>query len=220
MEQQMALHYILMADVVGSHSIDSQQLQANFKKLVAHCNESIGEQILSPFTITLGDEFQGVAKSLKGVLESIFYLEENGIRRGYDFKLRYIAHYGEIQTKLNRKIAYEMLGPGLTFARGMLSDKRRDRPRFLFMLENDYLSNNLNRLGKILESLTDRWKVKDFPLISEMLSNHNNKEVGLKHKKNRSQVWKRRKQLFIEEYQLLKSSIFDLEKINKRDANL
>lgn len=210
----MALHYILMADVVQSHSLDARQLQADFKHLVAHCNETLKPQILSPYTITLGDEFQGVAKSLTGIIESIFWLEENVIRNGYAFKLRYIAHYGEIQTKLNRKIAYEMLGPGLTFARSMLADKRRDRPRFLFVVQNEFLSNNLTRSGKILESMTDRWKAIDYRLISDMISNQNNQEVGNNRNKNRSQIWKRRKQLFIEEYQLLKGVMTDLAEFN------
>jgi len=37
-----------------------------------------------------------------------------------------------------------------------------------------------------------------------MISEQNNKEVAAKHGKNRSQIWKRRKHLLIEEYKLIK----------------
>jgi hypothetical protein len=43
-----------------------------------------------------------------------------------------------------------------------------------------------------------------------MLSDQNNEEVAAKHGKNRSQIWKRRKYLLIEEYRLTKAVVLDL----------
>jgi hypothetical protein len=43
-----------------------------------------------------------------------------------------------------------------------------------------------------------------------MLQNENNEEVAIKHKKNRSQIWKRRKTLLITEYKALKQVILGI----------
>ena len=198
-----------MGDVVKSREQDPMELADSFKSLIASCNWNLKQQILSPYTITLGDEFQGVASSLRGLLDSIFYLEEARIKQCYSFNVRFVAHYGEIGTPLNTEIAYAMMGPGLTRARELLSVKRRSRPRFIFDLSDSWHENDLNRLFLVLDGITERWNVADYPLISNMLTHAGDGEVGAIHNKNRSQIWKRRKHLFIEEYKLLKAVICD-----------
>ena len=198
-----------MGDVIKSREQDPPELVESFKSLIASCNRNLKQQILSPYTITLGDEFQGVAASLRGLLESIFYLEEARIKQCYSFKIRFVAHYGEIATPLNTKIAYAMMGPGLTWARELLSVKRRSRPRFVFDLADSWHEQELNRLFRVLDGITERWKVVDYPLISNMLTDASDGEVGAIHKKNRSQISKRRRHLLTEEYKLLKAVICD-----------
>ncbi|MDR4503302.1 MAG: SatD family protein [Candidatus Scalindua sp.] len=208
----MENYYILMADVVASRRHRGNTLSRDLKQLVASCTTNLASGILSPYTVTLGDEFQGVAKSLHSALESIFYFEETTLKENIRFKLRYVLHYGRIETRLNRKIAHGMMGTGLTRTRELLNQKRRGSPRFLFELANNMLSNQLNRLFRVFDSLITGWREKDYLLISDMLENDNNEEVGARHEKNRSQIWKRRKHLRIEEYKILKEVVFDLIK--------
>ncbi len=91
-----------------------------------------------------------------------------------------------------------------------MTDKRRGQPRFQFDLPDKGLAENLTRLCRVIDGLIDRWDRRDFPLISDMLSEQNDEEVAGKHGKNRSQIWKRRKHLLIEEYKLTKAVVFDL----------
>lgn len=206
----MAQHFILMGDVIGSREFDATKLQQELNTLLSACNDDLKADILSPYTTTLGDEFQGIARSLNGAARSIFYLEEQRIKNQYAFQVRYVAHFGEIQTSINTEIAYGMMGPGLTKARAFLTDKRRGRPRFYFDLPDKSLAENLNRLCSIIEALTERWNRGDYSLIVDMISEQNNEEVAAKHGKNRSQIWKRRKNLLIEEYKLIKAVVLDL----------
>ncbi|MDR9416268.1 MAG: SatD family protein [Gracilimonas sp.] len=200
--------YILMGDVVSSKDYDSNTLQKQLRTLTDHCNETLKEELLSPYTITLGDEFQGIPDSLKTSIKTLFFYEEQCLRLSLDFKLHYVIHFGKIETEINPDIAYEMMGPGLTRARELLSTKKRDRKRFQFLLENETLSLQLNRLFEVLDSIIQSWKQDDFSLILDMIHNENNAEVGEKHGKNRDQIWKRRKTLMIHEYNLLKQVIF------------
>lgn len=199
--------------MVGSTKYTPQALCHTFTQLVSSCNTDLGPGICSPYTVTLGDEFQGVAKSLESAVESIFYFEEAMLRRVLDYKLRYVLHYGIIDTPLNRRIAHGMMGAGLTRARQLLNQKRRARHRFLFELSDKHLTNQLNRLFSVVASLTAQWRPKDYPLIVDMLANDSNEQVGAKHGKNRSQIWKRRRHLRIDEYNTLKQVIFDLIRV-------
>lgn len=196
-----------MGDVVSSKSYDSRKLSRELKTLVTEVNADLSHQTLSPYTITLGDEFQGVTKNLNTGIQTLFQFEETCLHRNYEFKLHYVLHYGEIETDINPKIAYEMMGSGLTMARELLSGKKRDRLRFNFELANITESEQLNRIFQVLDGITASWKVKDYPLIWDMIQNENNSKVGDLHQKNRDQIWKRRKTLMINEYNLLKSFI-------------
>lgn len=206
----MANYFIVMGDVIESRKLDAARLRGQLKTLLAACNRDLKPEILSPYTTTLGDEFQGVASSLHGVVECIFCWEETRIEKGNDFGMRYVAHYGEIQTPINAEVAYGMMGPGLTKTRALLTDKRRGQPRFCFDLPDKRLTENLTRLFMVVDGLISRWDRRNFSLISDMLSNTNNEEVAAKHQKNRSQIWKRRRHLLIEEYRMAKAVIFDL----------
>ncbi len=198
-----------MGDVISSSTYAGQQLSKELKSLVNHTNSALKNKTLSPFTITLGDEFQGITQSLDSAIETLFFFEEECLRKAYNFKLHYVLHYGEIETEINPKIAYEMLGPGLTNARTMLSSKKRERKRFRIDIENQKTCEQLNKLFEVLDAIIQAWKHRDYFLILDMINIDNNQEVGEKHGKTREQIWKRRKTLMINEYNLLKSIIFN-----------
>lgn len=202
--------FILMGDIVKSSQYEGRELHKDFRALVDFCNNKQASGILSPYTITLGDEFQGIAKDLRSAIESIFFFEESILKMMFCFKIRYVLHYGEIDTPLNREIAYGMLGNGLIKARKMLSTKRRDRRKYQFDLENYILSRQFNKLFYVLEGFARGWSRKDFTLIFDMLRKDNDNEIATKYGKNRSQIWKRRKHLYIEEYKTIQTVIFDM----------
>lgn len=206
----MAFQYILMGDIIGSSKYDAKKLRNDFMGIVTSCNEELEQDIISPYTVTLGDEFQGIAISLDAVVKTIFYMEETILRRRLAFKIRYVAVYGAIDTPINQLKAHTMMGAGLSKARKILTDKRRGLPRFRFDLADAYTMNQLNRLFLVFDGLASRWDIGDGILILDMLANTHNEEVGVAHGKNRTQIWKRRKNLLIEEYRALKDALMEM----------
>ncbi|MAB66590.1 MAG: hypothetical protein CL662_07105 [Bacteroidetes bacterium] len=198
---------IFMGDVVNSSDYDGELLSKGLKELVESTNKKFSKDILSPLTITLGDEFQGVLNSVSTGIDLLFHLEEELLITEPDFKLHYVLLLGEIETEINPDIAYEMMGKGLTEARKMLSSKKRNRKRFRFKLQNKEQTEQLSNLFEVLDTIILNWKKEDYPLILDMINNDNNSEVGDLHDKNRDQIWKRRKTLMINEYNLLKDFI-------------
>jgi len=188
------------------------KLRREFIQIVSSCNKTLEGEILSPYTVTLGDEFQGVARSLKGLFDAVFYLEEISLLKRLKFKMRYVGLYGEIDTPINRMKAHGMMGAGLTRAREMLTAKRRRKSRFQFELPDAQMTKELNLLFLVIDGIIAKWNPDDGPLILDMISNNNNVEVGKKHEKNRTQIWKRRKNMLIEEFRALKEVVLDLAK--------
>jgi hypothetical protein len=208
----MACYTILMGDIIASRRRDPRRLQRAFAELVADGNRELSDRILSPYTITLGDEFQGVARSLRGGLDALLWLEEQRVGRGMDFRLRYALHVGEIPVAINRQRAHGMIGPGLARARELLNDRRPGLPRIRVSVESAgaYLDRQLARLMLAAEGLIDRWKPKDGSLIAEMIADTDDADVGARHGKNRSQIWKRRNTLLIEEYRAVADAAREL----------
>lgn len=201
-------HFILMADIIESGSLPQNTLIQNFKNLIQKANETFKDAILSPLTITLGDEFQGVILDLKTATNIIIFLEEETIHQNYTFLLRYVLNYGEIETPLNRTIAYGMLGRGLTEARNKLNDLKSQKSRFTISIENSIQQQVLSEAFKIFENIREKWSPeKDYELVSNFFKFEDYKIVSVQMKKNRSLIWKREKSLNLESYKAVKHII-------------
>ena len=198
---------ILMADVVDSTKLSSKEFMSQFDVLVEKINSAREENIISPLTITLGDEFQGVIDNFENGIKIIFELEETIVRLNYDFKLRYVLLEGQIDTKINPDIAYRMLGSGLTDARRELEDLKKSQNRFLIKLDNTEKELYINKAFSIYQNFVDSWKEKDRPLVKEFLDTGDYKLVAKKVGLDPSSVWRRKKSLNIAEYTAIKELI-------------
>lgn len=201
---------ILMADIIDSGHKNSNILIAQLKTLVSYINKKYKAELMSPLTITLGDEFQCVGYSMQTGLKIIFELEELIIEKEYDIKLRYVLLYGKIDTEINSRIAYEMLGDGLTNARKFITELKKDDRRIFFHDIKNELSIIVNDALFIYQSFVDDWKPKDKISVNEFLKNDNYKIVANKIKTDPSSAWRRRKSLKIREYKAIKSIILKL----------
>jgi hypothetical protein len=194
-----------MCDVIDSRSKTSNLLIENFKKCKNYVNTVYAFKIISPLTTTLGDEFQGLILDLRTSIEIIIALEEYCIVNDFQFKLRYVLIYGEIETEINTKIAYEMLGTGLTEARNNLNLLKKKNNRFLIDTKNTIQNTIINNSFKIFQQLVDKWNRKnDTQLLSSFIKNKDYKLVAKELNIDRSQIWKKEKSLNISSYLSIK----------------
>jgi hypothetical protein len=200
---------ILMADIIKSHRKDQKKLIHQFNELVATINASKQEHLISPLTITLGDEFQGVMNSMVNGIRTIFELEETILIKGYDLKLRYVLLFGKIDTEINRSIAYGMLGEGLTQARKNLITLKKKDTRFTICLNPDEKNqeDQLNKAFLIYQNTVDAWKEKDQAIVKEFLHHDDYKIVAQHVNIDPSNAWRRKKSLAIQTYYDIKSII-------------
>ncbi|MTI22721.1 hypothetical protein E1176_16940 [Fulvivirga sp. RKSG066] len=199
--------FIIMADIISSSAHNGQELMGDFKKIVKDVNSRYNKEIISPLTITLGDEFQGVVSDLMAAVQIIFALDEKLLKNDNDFNLRYIVNYGEIDTEINKKIAHEMLGEGLTKARkGLEQMKSEDRETLIMGIEDSKLTK-LNLALQLYRSIYNDWHKKDRQLVFDFLQMDDYKKLAEKYSKDPSSMWRKRRSLKIEDFKRSKTLI-------------
>jgi hypothetical protein len=201
-----------MADIIGSRKKDQNKLMEDFKEITKSITKEHKEWFLSPITITLGDEFQCIANDLLDSVRIMFEIEEKIIKQEKGFRLKYVLVEGKIETPINKRIAHEMMGPGLTRARGLLTDlKKSIFSRFNCELNVEKVGYDLNLAFVVYQSFVDSWNIKkDYYLVAEFLETDDYKKVAEKLNKNRSLMWKREHNLKIKQYKAIKNLIEDL----------
>ncbi len=191
---------ILMADIKGSSTYQAGRLMTAFRKTVAAMNGAAGKAVLSPLTITLGDEFQGVVKSPAAALGIIFHAERLVRKQGQPFQMRFVMYEGGIDTKINHKKAYEMLGPGLAAARAALTAMKSSRHRFLVRLDNESLTERLSLALNVYQGIVDRWTDAQLKVASTFDQKSDYREVAKVVKRDPTVIWRRKRSLMIDEY--------------------
>jgi hypothetical protein len=200
---------ILMADVINSSGKNSSLLMKQFKDVVTIINKKKSKDLISPLTITLGDEFQGLTNTMENGIKTIYDIEEIILNRKFDLKLRYVLLYGQIETEINTKIAYEMLGEGLTNARKDINALKKKDSRFQISLNSNekIKEQNLNDAFFIYQNFVDSWKEKDLEIVTEFLLHEDYKLVAQNVNIDPSNAWRRKKSLNIQEYNYIKKII-------------
>lgn len=198
-------YIILMADMISSQKMPQPVTQNEFKHIVSEINSKYRKNILSPLTITLGDEFQSVIKDVNTAIKIIIEIEEYLVFRNSSIFLRYVVHEGEIDTEINTENAHGMVGNGLTQTRKLLSYSKKTKERFLIAIDdNDTIYKKYRALFNLYNMFIELWGRKEGELIEWFLNLDDYKLVAEKVNKNRSLIWKRKKSLQIEPYKSLK----------------
>jgi hypothetical protein len=201
-------YWIIMADIIKSTDNQSIETQNNFKSLVNILNVKFKKKLLSPLTITLGDEFQGIANRLKNSILIIIYLEELLIHNQSNLALRYVINHGKIDTPINHEIAHGMLGSGLSNARKTLESLKKTDKKFDINTQINTKDLALNEAFLIYQNLVSKWNSKNEREIASLFIQYQDyKVVAEKVGVNRSQIWKKERSLNISSYFAIKNVI-------------
>jgi len=110
----------LIGDMVGSRHIKNRQAaQKQLKQILSNLNADRDQlALVSPFTVTLGDEFQALLSNTQNIWKAIWAIEA----ALYPVKLRYAIGLGEIHTQIDPDKAIGMDGPAFHLAREAMSE--------------------------------------------------------------------------------------------------
>jgi len=177
---QIGKKYIVtIGDVISSRKIKKRNdLQ---KMLLGVFNDlNTPEQnhhLISPYTITLGDEFQAVyQKADRLFLDSIRILEKT-----FPQKIRFSFGIGEISTDINQEQSIGMDGSAFYFAReGIvnLKDQRGNYKYNIYGLEDPELENLFNNMLYIFSNLLEGWNKNRYYILRSTMEGKAVKEIA------------------------------------------
>jgi hypothetical protein len=158
---------VLIADIVSSREIkDRDRIQKKLKVTLQRINQK-SRSILSPMTITLGDEFQCVYSNADEIFKHIWEI----LYTSYPEKIRFSFGIGKITTGINRIQAIGMDGPAFYEAREGLAWLKQQDYFFNIRSSNDselvsFARNTLYLVSHNIESW-NRNRIRIMNLLTE-----------------------------------------------------
>jgi len=171
-------YVVLMGDLVGSERARSvRTVHRVFNKVIDSANKGYAAAIASPLTITLGDEFQGLLSTLAHAWHVATELRLRLLIA--NISCRFVIGMTELETPLNPKEAWNMMGGGLAAARAKLNDKRSSNAyRFSLPLEQ-IIESLLDAVGASLTQVELGWTPTQLKYYSSVhLGSRTNAEIA------------------------------------------
>ncbi len=149
---------VLTADIHQSRlQEDRQALQTQIETLLHAANDEFKSEIKVPFSITLGDEWQGVIKTVAaGYRIATFFLEEF-----HPTRLAMGLGEGKIETEWRARSA-EMDGQAFHRSRQALEKAKNEKRTLFFVTTHTNEDILFNAFAHLLQLLREEWSLKQF----------------------------------------------------------
>lgn len=165
----------IIGDIKNSKSIEERRkFQNKLNNILNEINEIYSNSISSNFTITLGDEFQGLLHSGEHVMEIIQYIK----KESYPIKIRFGIGIGAITTDINSAISIGADGPGYYKARDSIEqlkvlEKKNESTYGDIQIKIDGDNNlqelSLNSILKLMYCIEKDWTKKQREVVNYVL---------------------------------------------------
>lgn len=218
--QNFNRYAVVMGDLVHSErSPTPEKLHERFNNAVAAENLAQSNAVASPMTITLGDEFQGLTRSL---------VKAGEIARNIRLKLmadniecRFAIGLVELTTELNSDKAWNMMGPGLSKARTLLNEKRANSLyRFSIPLD-PVMEIMLEALGAGLTRIEQGWTDQQCADITALISGMTAAELAKQRNVSVHTIYKVRSSgdfdIYLMQWQAIREALKLLDRYLERD---
>jgi len=142
----------IIGDIIGSRKLeDRQDVQKKFLAVAEEANRLYEPDIASPFTVTIGDEFQVLLKCSHITPKIIDHVKREMAPVGLVFGVG----VGKILTDINSKLAIGMDGPAFHFARKAIEQAKKKKPKIIY--KSDFAGMGIiDSLNYFIESCTER----------------------------------------------------------------
>ncbi|MBN1891664.1 MAG: hypothetical protein JW780_02705 [Clostridiales bacterium] len=170
----------IIGDIKSSKGIDNRsEVQRKLNRALEGVNERFSSSIASKFTVTLGDEFQGLLSDGSSVMMIISEIE----RGMHPLKIRFGIGIGRITTDIDRERAIGADGPGYHMARSAISflkdnEKKKQAAATDMRLEaeGDHLTEVelINTVFSLMTAIKRSWSDRQREIIWDILEHRDN----------------------------------------------
>ncbi len=158
-------HAALMGDIIGSEAAASTSSLHRTLNLAVDTANALGpDGPASPLTITLGDEFQGLHRSLSGSLAAMRSMRRTFLSNRVD--CRFVLGVVRLETPLNQDRAWNMMGPGLAQTREKLADKRHPNTYRFYLPGEPAAEALLDAVGLSLTMVEQDWTPRQQEIVA------------------------------------------------------
>ncbi len=184
----MAEYIAFIGDIVGSKKLsDRSEVQDRLREVLQRLNRRGDPGVLSPYTITLGDEFQAVlGKADRVFLDTLtIWVAMEPVRVRFSFGI------GRLETPINPKEAIGMDGPAFHRARQGINDLKETSD--LFTISGDRKHGCIALMKPtlaLISHLTESWKPNRWQILLRLYEEISVKEVAEELKISDSAVYK------------------------------
>ena len=163
MEPDNRNYAVIIADVSGSKQLSGRsryQTQLFLKSAIVQINEEFRDHIEAPFTITKGDEFQGLLTDLRSAFEMVLALE----KLIFPVKLRFGLGTGNIY-RMGGKLPIEMDGPAFHRANAALNMAKKKKICYCLNTDDESLDLLTNTIFQLMNAIKKRWNERLYRLF-------------------------------------------------------
>jgi len=176
---------VLIGDIVASKRIKNRkEIQKKLQNLFKSFNNN--KEIISPFTITLGDEFQAVFSKADNIFKYLWEV----LFAIYPVQVRFSFGIGDITTSINTVQAIGMDGPAFYNAREGLTELKQKAFLFNLVHSDEKKIMLIKQVLFLLSHLTSGWKESRFKILSLLYDDMSVFEVAKKMKISDKAVYK------------------------------
>lgn len=172
-------YIVTIGDVISSRKVKKRNDLQNILLDVFNDLNTPGYEnhLVSPYTITLGDEFQSVYEKADCLfLDSIRILEKT-----FPQKIRFSFGIGEISTDINREQSIGMDGSAFYYAREGIVNLKDQRGNYKFKisgLEDTELEKLFNNALYIFSNLLEGWNKNRYFILRSIMEGKAVKEIA------------------------------------------
>ena len=177
----------VIGDIVRSrHAENRNQLQRRIANQLTQLNRIKDHKLLSPYTLTLGDEFQAVYRKADRIFRDSFAI----LCSVYPLRVRFSVGVGELHTRINHKRAIGMDGPAFYAARAGVAKMKASGAIFHVTREEEEISRWINLSLDLISNLTSKWKKNRVYTLHRLLSGDTPKGIAQKASLTATGVYK------------------------------
>ncbi|MFU8813158.1 MAG: SatD family protein [Balneolaceae bacterium] len=172
----MKSYIVIIGDIEHSRKLpgdERKQVQKKLESVFRKLNRASGH-IISPYTITLGDEFQAVYESAGDIFQHIWTI----MATVHPIYVRMSIGVGEITTEMKQKNALGMDGPAFHKAREQLLQMKENKLLLSVAAENEGFSRLVNNSFRILDVNLRSWKKNRFTILQKLYEGKEVKQIA------------------------------------------
>ena len=166
---------VLVGDLVASRRIiERAVVQEKLRDCLRQLNSKKREGLVSPYTITLGDEFQAVF----GAPDRLFRDALTVLIALYPVAVRFSFAVGGISTAINTKQAIGMDGPAFHDARATIDRLRKTKSLFAIASSDGAGLNLVNQSLALVSHAIGKWPRSRLEILRGISENQSVKQIA------------------------------------------